>query len=84
MTADLPTREGNAGLPPRDERLWWRDAVVYSIFVDRFRRAAARPGWRRVGWDSLFRRIGRWQDYGAARGRQCACRLPSDFLLSFT
>ncbi len=36
MTADLPTREGNAGLPPRDERLWWRDAVVYQIYPRSF------------------------------------------------
>ena len=36
MTADLPVREGNAGLPPRDERLWWRDAVVYQIYPRSF------------------------------------------------
>ena len=36
MTAPLPVREGNAGLPPRDERLWWRDAVVYQIYPRSF------------------------------------------------
>ena len=35
-TPDLPVREGNAGLPPRDERLWWRDAVVYQIYPRSF------------------------------------------------
>ena len=30
--SDLPVREGNAGLPPRTERPWWRDAVVYQIY----------------------------------------------------
>ncbi|MFN8169208.1 MAG: glycoside hydrolase family 13 protein [Candidatus Nanopelagicales bacterium] len=34
--ADLPVREGNAGLPPRDERFWWRDAVVYQIYPRSF------------------------------------------------
>jgi alpha-glucosidase len=33
---DLPVREGNAALPPRDERLWWRDAVVYQIYPRSF------------------------------------------------
>ena len=32
----LPTREGNAGLPPRDQRDWWRDAVVYQIYPRSF------------------------------------------------
>ena len=26
---------------------WWRDAVVYTIYVDRFRPAVDRPGWER-------------------------------------
>ena len=32
MTIDLPVREGNAGIPPRKVRDWWRDAVVYQIY----------------------------------------------------
>jgi alpha-glucosidase len=34
--SELPVREGNTGLPPRDERLWWRDAVVYQIYPRSF------------------------------------------------
>ena len=33
---ELPVREGNAGLPPRTERPWWRDAVVYQIYPRSF------------------------------------------------
>ncbi len=32
----LPVREGNAGLPPRGSRDWWRDAVVYQIYPRSF------------------------------------------------
>jgi alpha-glucosidase len=35
-TTELPVREGNAGLPPRTERPWWRDAVVYQIYPRSF------------------------------------------------
>ncbi len=35
-TADLPVREGNAGIPPRETRDWWRDAVVYQIYPRSF------------------------------------------------
>lgn len=35
-TADLPVREGNAGIPPREARDWWRDAVVYQIYPRSF------------------------------------------------
>ena len=33
---DLPTVEGNAGLAPRGERPWWRDAVVYQVYPRSF------------------------------------------------
>jgi alpha-glucosidase len=33
---DLPTVEGNAGLAPRSERPWWRDAVVYQVYPRSF------------------------------------------------
>jgi len=33
---DLPVREGNADLPPRKVRDWWRDAVVYQIYPRSF------------------------------------------------
>ncbi len=36
MTIDLPDREGNAGIPPRVSRAWWRDAVVYQIYPRSF------------------------------------------------
>ena len=40
MTADrslgLPALDGNAGLPPREARAWWRDAVVYQIYPRSF------------------------------------------------
>ena len=36
MTIDLPVREGNAGMPPRKVRDWWRDAVVYQIYPRSF------------------------------------------------
>ncbi len=36
MTIDLPVREGNAGIPPRKVRDWWRDAVVYQIYPRSF------------------------------------------------
>ncbi|MBI1375907.1 MAG: DUF3459 domain-containing protein [Frankiales bacterium] len=35
-TADIPVREGNAGVPPREVRDWWRDAVVYQIYPRSF------------------------------------------------
>jgi alpha-glucosidase len=35
-TADLPVREGNAGIPAREVRDWWRDAVVYQIYPRSF------------------------------------------------
>ena len=36
VTIDLPVREGNAGIPPRKVRDWWRDAVVYQIYPRSF------------------------------------------------
>ena len=36
MTIDLPVREGNADIPPRKARDWWRDAVVYQIYPRSF------------------------------------------------
>jgi alpha-glucosidase len=33
---DLPAVEGNAGLPARAERPWWRDAVVYQVYPRSF------------------------------------------------
>ena len=33
---DLPVREGNADIPPRRVRDWWRDAVVYQIYPRSF------------------------------------------------
>jgi alpha-glucosidase len=36
VTIDLPVREGNASLPPRKVRDWWRDAVVYQIYPRSF------------------------------------------------
>jgi alpha-glucosidase len=36
VTIDLPVREGNAGMPPRKVRDWWRDAVVYQIYPRSF------------------------------------------------
>ena len=36
MTIDLPVREGNAEIPPRNARDWWRDAVVYQIYPRSF------------------------------------------------
>jgi len=36
VTIDLPVREGNADIPPRKARDWWRDAVVYQIYPRSF------------------------------------------------
>jgi len=36
VTIDLPVREGNAEIPPRNARDWWRDAVVYQIYPRSF------------------------------------------------
>ncbi len=33
---ELPVREGNADIPPREVRDWWRDAVVYQIYPRSF------------------------------------------------
>jgi alpha-glucosidase len=33
---DVPVREGNADIPPREVRDWWRDAVVYQVYPRSF------------------------------------------------